>query len=288
MVLAAATVVVVALVAAAAFLLQSTPRGAGARTPPSALQRTEAANRKLAATWVSQQLNPGEIVACDAAMCSALEAAGYPSANVRTLGPSSPDPLSSDVVVDTPTVRGFFGSSLGLRVAPKVLATVGSGAAAVQVRIIAPHGPAAYQQQLASDLSTRKQTGAALLASGQFSTQPAARKQLADGLVDTRLLYVITVLAGFQPIDIVGFGTVATGASHDLPLRYTDLTETAKSAHLSSSAYVSALLKILASLPAPYRPLRTQTAELTPGKRVLRIEFGAPSPLGLPAFSSQQ
>ena len=282
MLVAAGAVVVVAAAAAAAFVLHSAPRADGARTTESSLQRHEAANRKVAAIWISNQLSPSSVVACDAAMCSVLEADGFPASNLRVLVRSSPYPWSSTVVVETAAVRGMFGTSLGAQAAPEVLSTVGSGSATIRIRVVSPHGAAAYRRDLANDLAIRKQTGTALLGSGgQIGTHPLAHEQLAAGAVDTRLLYVITVLAGATPIDIVDFGNIATGASPGLPLRYADLAEKDKAAHLSQTAYVSALQRVLRGLPAQYRPIRVVTVQLGPTETVLRIELPAPSPLGL-------
>jgi hypothetical protein len=279
---AAGAVVVVAAITAAAFALHGAPRPAGSRTTNTVLQRHEAANQERAAVWISQQLSPSSIVACDAAMCSVLEAHGFPAGNIRVLIASSPYPLTSTVVVETAAVRRMFGTSLAAQAAPEILSTVGSGSAIIRIRVVSAHGAAAYRQELVNDLAVRKQFGADLLgSSGQISTHPLAHEQLADGAVDTRLLYVITVLAGTTPIDIVDFGNIASGASPGLPLRYADLAEKDKAAHLSQAAYVSALQRVLRGLPAEYRPIRVVTVPLGPTEKVLRIELPAPSPLGL-------
>jgi hypothetical protein len=54
-----------------------------------------------------------------------------------------------------------------------------------------------------------------------------------------------------------------------------------KASHLSASAYLNALRKELSTLQAPYRPWRTETLTLAGNTAVLRILFGAPTPLGL-------
>jgi hypothetical protein len=278
----AAAAVVFTLGAVAVSLLHSPPRAAGARRTPTVLQRQEAANRTAAAAWVSQQISPSTVVACDAATCQALRDDGFPAANLRLLQKSSPYPLSSQVVIETAAVRGIFGSSLGAQVAPEVITTVGAGSAIVVIRLIAQHGVAAYERELASDLSVRKRTGMALLGGGaRITTLPAARQQLADGEVDTRLLYAITALAAVEPIDIVDFGSIATDPSGALPLRYADLAEHERAAHESLTAYVNSLVKVLNGIGAPFGPIRSQTVKLSPGMDVLRIEVSAPSPLGL-------
>jgi hypothetical protein len=276
----AAAVVVVTLGASAAFLLHSAPRAAGARRTPTVLQRQEDTNRTRAAEWVSQQISPSTVVACDAAMCQALRERGFPAASLRLLQKSSPYPLSSQVVIETAAVRKIFGSSLDAQAAPEVITTVGTGTAIVVIRVIAQHGVAAYKRELASDLSVRKRTGMALLGGARIRTLAVAHQQLADGEVDTRLLYAITALAAVKPIDILTFGSFATDPSGGLPLRYADLAEQDRAAHQSRKAYVKTLTKVLNSISAPFGPIRSQTV-LSGGTYVLRIEVSAPSPLGL-------
>ncbi|HKD88386.1 MAG TPA: hypothetical protein VKB62_07650 [Streptosporangiaceae bacterium] len=278
---AAATFVGLALVAAAVVVFHSLPPAAGAHRTTTVFERHEAESRQHAAAWVSQQVSPSAVVACDAAMCQALRERGFPAANLRLLQNSSSYPFSSDVVIETATVRSIFGSSLGAHVAPEVITTIGSAGAVIEIRVIAQHGVAAYERALAADLSVRKHTGAALLGGPQITTQPVARQQLAEGSVDTRLLYAITVLAASEPINIVNFGSVATRPSAGLPLRYADLAGRNKAAHQSPTAYVHSLVKLLSSIKAPFGPIRGQLVQLAPGRDVLRLEVSAPSPLGL-------
>ena len=222
------------------------------------------------------------MIACDAQMCAALRAHGLSSSRLRVLGPTSSYPTTSALVVDTATVRRLFGSSLGAQAAPEILSSFGGGPALVSVRAVAPKGAAAYEHALSADRAVRQQTGAALVASGrQIRTQAAAKEQLSGGMIDTRLLFLMAALAGVQPIDVVDFGNIGSGGSPDLPLRYVDVAENDSAAHLGRAAYLDALLKALHSVPAIYRPLRAVTIELAPGVTVLRIEVGAPSPLGL-------
>ena len=146
-------------------------RGSG---PPSAAPaRHEAAVRAEAAAWVAQQVSPGVTVSCDQAMCAALAARGFPARDLLALGPVSPDPRHSTVVVETAAVRALFGTSLDLAWAPAVLASFGSGPAGITVRVIASHGAAAYQTVLVADLAARKAAGARLLTDRRISvTRP--------------------------------------------------------------------------------------------------------------------
>ena len=277
----AAAVVVVTLAASAAFLLHSAPRAAGARRTPTVLQRQEDANRTQAAEWVSQQISPSTVIACDAAMCQALRERGFPAANLRLLQKSSPYPLNSQVVIETAAVRDIFGSSLDAQAAPDVITNIGKGSAIVVIRVIAQHGVAAYERELAADLSVRKRTGMALLGGARIKTLRVARQQLARGEVDTRLLYAITALAAVEPIEILDFGSVATDPSGGLPLRYADLAEQVTAVHRSRKAYLNSLAKVLNGITAPFGPIRSQIVKLSGSTYMLRIEVSAPSPLGL-------
>jgi hypothetical protein len=274
-----ALVVVAAAVVGVVLTMHSSPRHAMTAGQLHALEREEAASRNLAATWVSQQLSRSAVVACDKQMCSDLIAHGFPAANLHVLNATSSYPLSADVVIETATVRALLGSSFSANYAPEVLASCGSGAAAIYIRVIAPHGAAAYRQALASDLTQRRQVGSELLASSQISALPPAKAQLSSGQVDDRLLLDIVALASDVRIKVLGFSNIATRASPGMPLRYADLAESVPGVHLSPTAYAASLVRDLRKLKAQYQPLRTET--ITMGAMpVLQLEFGAPSPLG--------
>jgi hypothetical protein len=254
---------------------------AGQRRALARQERQEAASRTQTATWVSQQLSRTAVVACDKQMCADLTAHGFPAANLLMLGSASPYPLTADVIIQTAAVRGWFGSSFTANYAPEVLTSCGSGASAVAIRVIAPHGASTYLRQLASDLALRKQVGSELLASSQISALPPAKVQLSSGQVDDRLLYDITALAGDVQIKVLAFSNNNTeGASPGVPFRYADLAETVPGVHLSPAAYAASLVQDLRKLPAQYQPLRITTITID-RKPVLQIEYGAPSPLGL-------
>ena len=78
-------------------------------------------------------------------MCAALQSAGLPAADLLVLGTATPDPLGADLVVATAAVRSQFGARLAGVYAPVVLARFGTGAAGIDVRVIAPGGAPAYR-----------------------------------------------------------------------------------------------------------------------------------------------
>jgi hypothetical protein len=266
----------------AALAVRHQASSGGTASPPSpALLRQEAATRNQAASWVAQQVTPTVTVACDPVMCAALAVRGFPSASLLTLGPTSPEPMTSAVVVATAAVRGMFGSSLSTALAPAVLASFGSGPAGITVRIIASHGAAAYQAALRAAQATSKANGSALLNNSRITLSGTARGQLAAGQVDSRLLLAVASLATDEPIDVVQFGNLGQGADPGLPLRFADLATSDQAARVATAAYVNSARADLDKLNAQFRPARIVTAVLPGGQVVLRVEFTAPSPLGL-------
>ena len=256
--------------------------------PPTAQAAARAAVRAQAAAWAAGQVSPDVTVSCDAVMCAALKAHGFPADKLVMLGPASPDPVPSDLVVETATVRALFGSSLAIAWAPAVLASFGSGPGVITVRVVAPHGAAAYQTSLNADLADRKRSGAALLNDSRITVSATARSQLVAGQADWRLLAALAALAGHQPVDIVQFGSLGPGASPGVPLRFADLAESVPAAHVDGAAYMRAAWAVLSGADPRIRPARAVSGTLQhqavsgmlQRQTVLRVEFTAPSPLG--------
>jgi hypothetical protein len=252
-----------------------------AASPTSAATAHQAAKaRDAAASWAARHVSRDVKVSCDPAMCAALEARGFPAAELLALGSSSEIPATSAVVVETPAVLSLFGSSLATAWAPTVLASFGSGSFLVTVRVIDRNGSTAYQTKLRVDLADRKTAGAALLHDSQISVRPLASRQLTAGAVDSRLLEALVFVAGRQPISVVQFGNPGPGAGSGVPLRYVDLAELDPAHHLSSAAYVRSLRAHLSTADVRFRPAIVTTV-LADGQHVLRVEVTAPSPLGV-------
>jgi hypothetical protein len=276
--------------------------GTRAGSPPSAAPaRHEAAIRGQAAAWVAQQVSRGVAVSCDRVMCGALEARGLPARDLLVLGPFSRDPRSSAVVVETGAVRALFGTSLDRAWAPAVLASFGSGSAGITVRVVASHGAVAYQTALAGDMAAAKAAGARLLADRRISVQTSARAQLTEGLVDLRLLSALTALSRHLRISVVGFGNAGPGVSAGVPLRYADLTpktpktpktptsqpsQASQPGGLTQAGYARSVRSALSGLDTSFRLVRTVPVVLPDGQAVLRVEFTAPSPLGMSGSQS--
>lgn len=126
-------------------------------------------------------------------------------------------------------------------------------------------------------MQARKAAGAILLQSPRVTVAAAARTQLAGGRVDTRLLVAIAGLASVRPLSILAFGDSGPGASPGMPLRSADVA----AAGVRSSADVQPMIRVLRSRRGHYRPAQIRTLRLAGGQTELRIEFAAPSLLGL-------
>jgi hypothetical protein len=228
---------------------------------------------------VAGQASPDAIVACDPAMCAALQARGVPAGRLLALTPARSDPLGSDLVVATAAVRGQFGARLVGVYAPVTLASFGSGTARIDVRVVAPDGAAAYWTALAADVRARASAGAQLLRNRSIHVSAAARTALANGEVDPRLLVTLAALAHLRPLDITGFGGPSPGASAGMPLRSAEITGAAPpgSRHPVS---LHSLMVVMQAQRAPYVPSSLEIVRI-PGGAVLRIGYPVPSPLGL-------
>jgi hypothetical protein len=275
-----AGLVAAVLLAVAVTVMLSGP-GRPSAGPPGGAKAVAAAAavRQRAAAWVAGQASPDAIVACDPAMCAALQARGVPAGRLLALTPARSDPLGSDLVVATAAVRGQFGARLVGVYAPVTLASFGSGTARIDVRVVAPDGAAAYWTALAADVRARASAGAQLLRNRSIHVSAAARTALANGEVDPRLLVTLAALAHLRPLDITGFGGPSPGASAGMPLRSAEITGAAPpgSRHPVS---LHSLMVVMQAQRAPYVPSSLEIVRI-PGGAVLRIGYPVPSPLGL-------
>ena len=267
-----------------ALILSGRPAGGhGTGLGPQA-RHAEAAARTQAVAWVAGQVSRAAVVACDPVTCQALRARGIPASDLYQLGPQTTSPLRSQIIVATATVRAQFGNLLSSVYAPAVLASFGSGATRVDIRETAPHGAAAYRATLSADVANRKASGNELLNSGRVTAAFLARRELVAGDVDPRLLLAIAEMAATHPVYIVDFGRPAPGADAAMPLRQADLAEDAHAhhhqGHAVSGGYLRSMAKFLRGQHGQFRAARVQTVHLA-GGAVLRVEFTAPSPLGL-------
>jgi hypothetical protein len=239
--------------------------GAGGTRPlaPAAISRN-------AAAWVQAQVGSGAVISCDPVMCQALESRGVPTGQLLVLKPGVASPLGSAVIVATPVLRKQIGSRLGSRYAPALLASFGSGGQQIQVRAIATDGVAAYMSLAKADLALRKSSGSQLAQNSRIVISAAARKELAAGEVDARLMTVIAELAASHPVDIVAFGDSGPDTA-TAPFRSAELAET----------NMHNMMAAVTTMEGSFRVAHMESMRLSTGRLVLRIDFDAPSPFGL-------
>jgi serine/threonine protein kinase len=275
----------VLLVAAAGVLVFNLPRHgarseqlAGSHGSVSTELAAEKAARKKAVTWILQQVSRAAVVSCDSQLCGDLVSAGFPSANVLSLGPGSNDPLGSALVVATGPIRAHFGSRLASVYAPAVIASFGSRTARIDIRLVYPGGAVRYRADERTALPDRKTAGVQLLANSNIKASAAARAQLLSGDVDPRLPQLLAIMAGRHPVHIVDFVSQSPGGGPASLLRSVDLATVDSAAHMTRSAYLGWMQTFIDAQRAQYHPSVRQVT-LHTGQTVLRIGFGAPSPL---------
>ena len=137
----------------------------------------------------------------------------------------------------------------------------------------------AYRAALAADRAARRKAAAQLVASPRNHARGAARRELLTGQVDSRLLITLAALSVSYPVDVVAFGDSAPGASAGLPLRAMEIA--AAGGPASRPARLRRIRSLVLAQHAVFRPAHVSLARLARGGTALRIEFGAPSPLGL-------
>jgi hypothetical protein len=263
------TAVLVSVAAAAPIMAGTGNPETGDTRPASASASAAAASRSQAAAWVAQQVSPDVTVSCDPGMCRQLQRDGFPAARLEPLPRSARGPLSSGVVVATPTVRSQLGTRLAAAYAPQVIASFGSGVARVAVRTIAPDGAAAFRAQLAAEMTALASVGRQLLGNKNIQASPSARAALRAGRVDARLLATLALLSAQMPIRLASF-TGAPGAGPGAPLRAAEIS-------VISPASRSAVLALLDAQQTPYRP-----AVADGGSRsIIAFRFDAPASLNM-------
>jgi hypothetical protein len=263
-----------AVVAVAAVAIPTVTRSLGA--PPASQQAAGEA-----AAWVASQVSKTATVSCDRLMCQSLLAHGIPARSLLELRPGRASPPRSSVIVATAAVRGMLGSRRVSVYAPAVIASFGSGDRRIDIREITPGGAAAYLSALSADVRDRKRVGATLLRSHRITASAAARAQLTEGKVDGRLLVSITYLAARRPVSILAFGDSGPGASRGMPLRSVDLAEATSRADSVNPVWVRSVIRFLHGQPDFYVPAHIWTVWLAGGRPALRVEYAAPSTLGL-------
>jgi hypothetical protein len=234
--------------------------------------------RSAAAAWVEQQVGQAAVVACDPAMCLALHAGGFARPNLLALTSAAAFPLGSTVIVATAAVRNQLGPRLASVYAPVVIASFGSGAARVDVRAYAAGSAASYREALAADFAARRAAGRQLLRNSRVAVSAAARRDLAAGYVDSRLLITLAGLAAGRAVRVVSFADADPGGDPLLPARSAELAVPPGAAN--AGGYLPSVLAFLRARHAPMLAPRVRVTGAG-AAGVLQVSFPAPTPLGL-------
>jgi hypothetical protein len=238
----------------------------------------EALARTQAITWILNQVSPAAVVSCDTQVCNDLAGSGFPLSQLSPLGPGSNDPLGSTLLVATATVRNQFGGRLAVY-APALIASFGTGNARIDIWWLYPGGAAAYSDALPSALRVRKTADAQLLTNSNIRLSPIAREQVLSGQIDPSLPELLAIMAHSHPVYVVDFASQSPGGGPASLLRWMDLATTVKAAHLTRTAYLGWMQSFIGTQRAEYQPGWVQPVTLSTGQAVLRIGYGAPSPL---------
>jgi hypothetical protein len=260
----------------------------GTRTDPSL--RAAVATRDEAAAWVAEWVSRGSVVACDPAMCAALDAHGVHSAQLTPLTPNAIDPMTSDVVVETPVVRAYFGPRLASVYAPGLLATLGRRGTRVEIRAVDKTGAVRrYRREMNVNLAARRSVGHALLRNRRISESAHVARLMAAGKVDLRILMSLSVLASRMPITILAIGGAAPGAGRSMPLLSADVTAgdlpggnsavSAAYARVETPSLLTWVMNVCRAQIPPLNPAHCRELTSPAGISFVRFTYAAPSPL---------
>jgi len=258
--------------------LPGRPHSAGPsrdRTQDAATQA--AAVRSVAAAWIAGQVSSDQTIACDPLMCAALRAHGVAAGRLVLLTPGPAGPVAADLIAASASTFNELGGKVSDDYAPALIASFGSGDSLIDVRAASAGGAAGYASALRADLAARQAAGAQLLRSGRIQASPQGAAQLQSGEVDARLLVMLAALASQQPVRVIAFGDASPGGqppSTQMPLRQVTITT-------RGTPGLTPALAMVRAQRAVYQPASVTIVGLASGQVGLRIEFAAPSPLGL-------
>jgi hypothetical protein len=246
--------------------------GSAGRAGTPGTSSLAAAAAEQAAAWIVSQVSSGTIIACDPAMCAALQAQGVDAGRLMLMQPGSDNLLGASVVVTSSPMS----SQLVDEYAPVVIASFGSGGTRVDVRATEPGGAAAYESALRADLAARQSAGAQLLRNWRIQLTRKDAAQLRAGEVDSRLLATLAALSSQYSFRVTAFGDASPGVQ----VLYREVTVTIGGSGDGTTELAAALALVNAQDP-PYQAAHAVIIHPTVGQAALIIEFAAPSPLGL-------
>jgi len=231
-----------------------------------------AAVQAEAARWIADQVSAAAIVACDPAMCAALQEQGVTAGRLMPLQAGAVNPHGATVMVTS----DMAGSQLASQYAPAVIASFGAGSAQVDVCATEPGGAAGYESALRADLAARKSAGSQLLRNRYIHFTAYEAAQLFAGEVDSRLLVTLAALSSQYAFRVTAFGDSSPGTQ----VLFRDVTITSDSSR-PGAAELGKVMALINEQHPPYLPTHATIIHTAAGQAALQIEFAAPSPLGL-------
>ena len=162
--------------------------------------------------------------------------------------------------------------------APAIIAAFGSGNARIEIRLEFPGGAKSYRADQPKYARARKLIDAQLLTNSSIKLSTAATTQLRSGSIDPRLPELIALMVHYHPLQIVDFGGQSPGGGPASLLRSMDLATADPPGHLTPSEYISWMQSFIKAQRSKYHPALSLVT-LPTGQTVLRIGYGAPSPL---------
>jgi hypothetical protein len=254
----------------------------GGSARPAGPAGVAASVRSQAAAWIAGQVSSDDTIGCDPLMCAALSAHGVPAGRLLALGAAASSAPGAEVIAISPAPRTGFSQA-----APALLASFGSGGSLIEVRATSPGGAATYQAALAADVAARRSAGAQLLHSRRLEVgvQGAGQlqaDQLQAGQVDSRLLVMLALLASQRSWRVIAFGDASPGVPFaEAPFRQVIITGTGGAGGRGGAEGLAAALALVRAQRGLYQPAQVTMVRLADGQPGLRIDFAAPSPLGL-------
>jgi hypothetical protein len=160
-----------------------------------------------------------------------------------------------------------------------MIASFGTGNAKIDIRWVYPGGATVYRAALPAALRVRKTADAQLLTNSNIYLSSTAKEQLLSGQIDPWLPLLLVLMAHGHPLSIVDFASQSPGGGPASLLRWADLATTVRTVHLTRAAYLGWMRSFIDTQRAEYQPIWVKQVTLRTGQAVLRIGYGAPSPL---------
>jgi hypothetical protein len=227
---------------------------------------------------VAANVDPESMIGCDDTTCAALAARGYPADSLIRLTWRDGDIRRSEVALVTGAVRARFGAGLADRLSPQRLAVFGTGPSAVEVAPVVLASRQAHAEALAADLDSRRAAGRKLITNPRLTVTAEARRLLAAGRVDSRVLILLEPLLAKHRIQVSALRGSPEETALGVPLRIVDIGRIDGRRVDPASFRARDVAGVARDQRPPYGPA---TVTFPRPRPVLRIAFPAPAPLGL-------